>query len=123
MEKTEITFDRLPEAVAYLIDEMTKIRELLELSHKPASLSQSTNQPIDIEAASRLIMKAKSTIYTLVRKGLIPCYKIGNKLYFHEDELLKWIAANKKKSIAQTKAEIEAEMQRSVRHKPSKRFL
>lgn len=120
MEKTEITFDRLPEAVAYLIDEMTKIHELLELSHKPPA---SANQPIDIEAASRLIMKAKSTIYTLVRKGLIPCYKIGNKLYFHEDELLKWIAANKKKSIAQTKAEIEAEMQRSIRHKPSKRFL
>lgn len=68
-------------------------------------------------------MKAKPTIYSLVRQGLIPCYKSGQKLYFYEDELLEWIASDRKKNIATTKAQIEADMQRTVRHKPQKRIL
>ena len=41
---------------------------------------------IEIEDACRIIRKAKPTIYTLVRKGLLPAYKKGKKLYFYEDD-------------------------------------
>ncbi len=45
---------------------------------------------VEIEDACHIIRKAKPTIYTLVRKGLLPAYKKGKKLYFYEDELL-WL--------------------------------
>ena len=116
MEQTVLTFEKLPEAVAYLVTEVNDIRRLLEQQRQPLP---SKRLPIGIEDACRVVMKARSTIYTLVRKGLIPCCKNGNRLYFYEDELLAWIANGKKKSIA----EIEAQMQQSVRHKPAMRNL
>lgn len=73
---------------------------------------------VEIEDACRSIKKAKPTIYTLVRKGLLPAYKKGKKLYFHEDELLAWIENGRKKSPTQTYEEMLANMQNSVRHKP-----
>ena len=120
MEQTVLTFEKLPEAVAYLVTEVNDIRRLLEQQRQPLP---SKRLPIGIEDACRVVMKARSTVYTLVRKGLIPCCKIVNRLYFYEDELLAWIANGKKKSIAETKAEIEAQMQQSVRHKPAMRNL
>lgn len=118
MDETEITFDKLPEAVAYLISEISRIRKLLEETQRTIPAQRT---PVSIDDASKLILKAKSTIYSLVRRGEIPCYKSGRKLYFYEDELLDWIAKGKKKSVAETKEEIEAQMLRTVRHKPSVR--
>ena len=52
---------------------------------------------VEIEDTCRIIRKAKPTIYTLVRKGLLPAYKKGKKLYFYEDELLAWIENGRRK--------------------------
>lgn len=120
MEQTDITFEKLPGAVAHLISEIAQIRKLLERQRCTAPVER---RPIGIAEACRLVMKARATVYTLARKGLIPCYKKGKRLYFYEDELLAWIAAGRKKSIAETKAEIEAQMQLGIRHKPSVRSL
>ncbi len=46
---------------------------------------------VEIDEACKITRKAKPTIYTLARNGLIPAYKRGKKLYFYEDELLQWI--------------------------------
>ena len=73
---------------------------------------------VEIEDACRIIRKAKPTIYTLVRKGLLPAYKKGKKLYFYEDELLAWIENGRRKSAEQTYEEMLANMQGGVRHKP-----
>lgn len=113
----EITFDKLPEAVAHLIKEVSEIRHLVEKERTPIE----KRTPIEIEQACKLVMKAKPTVYALVRKGKIPCYKNGKKLYFFEDELMAWIANGKKKTIDEIKAEIEAEMS-NVRRKPKQRY-
>ena len=57
---------------------------------------------VEIEDTCRIIRKAKPTIYTLVRKGLLPAYKKGKKLYFYEDELLAWIENGRRKTSEQT---------------------
>lgn len=112
----EITFDKLPEAVAYLIKEVSQIRELVEVKQVQP---KEKRKPIAINEACRLVMKAKPTIYALVRKGLIPCYKNGKKLYFYEDELLAWIEKGKKKTNDELRREIEAEMQPGRKYKMS----
>ena len=106
MECKDLTFDKLPEAVAYLIEAVAEIKSLV----KNKTELPEKRIPIGIEDACRIIQKAKSTIYALVRKGLLPSYKRGKKLFFFEDELLEWIAKGKKKTILDIRAEMEADL-------------
>lgn len=117
MNQGEITFDKLPEAVSFLIGEVAKLQKMVE-TLKPAT--ERKKVPIDIIEACKIIGKAKPTVYTLVQKGYIPCYKVGKKLYFYEDELLDWISKNKKSNIEDTRAEIEAKMKMGIKNKPKK---
>ena len=107
MTKEPITFDKLPQAVSYLTEQVEKIYQLVE-----------TLQPIDIDKASILIQKSKPTIYRLARTGLIPAYKRGKKLYFYEDELLKWIDAGKKQSQALSYQEQSVQILKGMKRKP-----
>ena len=97
MEANEINFEKLPQAVAHLISEIAEIKTLITKIQEPITLSKKL--PIDIDEACRIIGKAKPTIYALVQKRMIPCYKNGKKLYFFEEELLEWITKGKKKTI------------------------
>lgn len=106
MECKDLTFDKLPEAVAYLIEAVAEIKSLV----KNKTELPEKRTPIGIEDACRIIQKAKPTIYALVRKGLLPSYKRGKKLFFFEDELLEWIAKGKKKTILDIRAEMEADL-------------
>ena len=104
MEANEINFENLPKAVAYLINEIAEIKTLISKIQKPKAHKK--NHPIDIDEACRIIGKAKPTIYALVQKRMIPCYKNGKKLYFFEEELLEWITEGKKKTIQEIQADI-----------------
>ena len=65
-EKT-ITFDKLPEAVGYLTEQVIELKKMVsELKPSPSE----KRVLIEIEDACRIIHKAKATIYTLVRKGI-----------------------------------------------------
>ena len=97
MNANEISFENLPKAVAHLVSEVEELKLLVEKGQAPVSPQKRV--PIGIEEACRIIGKAKPTVYTLVRKRVLPCYKNGKKLYFFEDELLEWITNGKKKTL------------------------
>ncbi len=107
MEVNEISFENLPKAVAHLISELAEIKCLVEKGQ--TSVVPKKKLPIDIKEACQIIGKAKPTIYALVRKRMIPCYKSGKKLYFFEDELLEWISKGKKKTLQEIESEAETE--------------
>ena len=107
MDTNEISFENLPKAVAHLVSEVAEIKLLVEKGQPPV-ISQK-RVPIGIEDACQIIGKAKPTIYTLVRKRLLPCYKNGKKLYFFENELLEWISKGKKKTLQEIESEAEAD--------------
>ena len=113
MECKDLTFDKLPEAVAYLIEAVAEIKSLV----KNKTELPEKRIPIGIEDACRIIQKAKPTIYALVRKGLLPSYKRGKKLFFFEEELLEWIAKGKKKTILDIRAEMEADLYSKLRRR------
>lgn len=110
MDVQEISFENLPKAVAHLVSELAEIKTLVEKGQVPTVSPKRT--PIDIEETCRIIGKAKSTVYALVRKRLIPCYKNGKKLYFFEDELLDWISEGRKKTLQEIEFEAETEFKR-----------
>lgn len=115
MEVNEINFENLPKAVAHLISEIAKIKTLLKEEQAP--IVPSKKLPIDIDEACRIIGKAKPTIYGLVQKRMIPCYKSGKKLYFFEDELLEWITKGKKKTLQEIESDAQAEYNKRSRNK------
>lgn len=82
MQKETVTFDKLPEAVGYLTEQVIELKRMVSELQPPAS---DKHVLVEIEDACRIIRKAKPTIYTLVRKGLLPAYKKGKKLYFQEE--------------------------------------
>lgn len=107
MEANDISFENLPKAVAHLVNELAEIKSLVVKGQLPTVPVKRV--PIGIEEACLIIGKAKPTVYTLVRKRLLPCYKNGKKLYFFEDELLEWIAKGKKKTLSEIESEAETE--------------
>ncbi len=113
MEVNDISFENLPRAVAHLVSEIAEIKFLVERKENPPTPQKRI--PIDIVEACRIIGKAKPTVYTLVRKRLIPCYKNGKKLYFFEDELLDWISQGKKKTLKEIESEATADFKKNFR--------
>lgn len=106
-----ITFNELPSAVAYLIQEVTKLNAQIEAVRFPVT---DKHNLIDIAEASRIIKKTKGTVYRLTAGYQIPHYKFSGKLYFYEDELLAWIDGNRRKTIKEIQAEVEEEFRGGI---------
>ena len=49
------------------------------------------HRPINIEKACQILNQTKNGINKMVRSRTIPHYIQGNKVYFFEDELIKWV--------------------------------
>ena len=124
MANEQITFDKLPQAVGYLTEQMEQIRQMVAALQPQASSDKHRLVEIDEackitrKAACKITRKAKPTIYTLARKGLIPAYKRGKKLYFYEDELLQWIESGRKQMQAMSLQEQAAEIVHGAKRKP-----
>ncbi len=70
MANEQITFDKLPQAVGYLTEQMEQIRQMVAALQPQASSDK--HRLIEIDEACKITRKAKPTIYTLARKG--PAY-------------------------------------------------
>ncbi len=103
MDAEKILFENLPEAVMLILAEMKELKAIISTIKKPVNTER---LPIGIEEAEKIVRKSKHTIYKLVSKKKIPCYKVGKKLYFFEDELIDWILNNKSETYASTIAEV-----------------
>ena len=90
----EITLDKLPQAVGYLTEQVERIHKIVAALQPQTAIDK--HRIVEIDEACQITRKAKPTIYTLARKGLIPAYKRGKKLYFYEEELLQWIESSRK---------------------------
>lgn len=75
MANEQITFDKLPQAVGYLTEQMEQIRQMVAALQPQASSDK--HRLIEIDEACKITRKAKPTIYTLARKGLIPLTNEG----------------------------------------------
>ncbi len=109
----EVTHNNLPEAIAYLIQEVESLKEIIATLQPPAEDEQ---KYIDIDEACEMLKLAKSTVYRLASNGGIPVSKRGKKLYFNEAELREWIDGGR--NVYQTKEEIEKQLREGIKRKP-----
>lgn len=90
-EKEELTLPNVPKAVNYLINEIAEMRVLLEHIESQLGLGVDKHRPIGIEEACRILGQTKNGINKMVRNCYIPHYLKEKKVYFFEDELVKWV--------------------------------
>ena len=101
--------------------QLTQLVYELSKAITPCEQSSVSNHHVltNIEGAMRITGKAKPTIYANARKGIIPHYKRGNKLYFYEDELYQWIEGGRQNCYGINSEEMLKEIRQGIHHLPS----
>ena len=100
-KKEELTLQNVPKAVNYLINEIAEMRVLLEHIESQLGLGVDKHRPIGIEDACRILDQTKNGINKLIRNQVVPHYEKENKIYFFEDELVKWIESSRVKTYSE----------------------
>ena len=101
----EISFNDMPQALAYLIDKVEKIETLL-----------GTQTAIAVEPADRWFnlqelcdylpdRPAKQTVYGWIGNHIIPFHKKGKKLQFLKSEIDAWLLADQHQTLVQVRAQ------------------
>lgn len=123
MYNNTITFDELPSAVSSLVNLVREladeVRELRAQLTSERGNQKSNTKFIGLAEACEILGKAKSTVYRLVKEGLVPAYKVpGEKEWrFIESELVEHVKENKRQSSVLSFAEMESEISRGTRAK------
>lgn len=106
MFSNEITFEKLPQAVEYLINKVERLETLLSVtkSELPESDKWFNLQELCEYLPDR---PARQTVYGWIGQRLIPFHKKGKKLQFLKSEIDSWLKADKRKSVAELQAEAQ----------------
>jgi len=98
MKREEITFEKLPEAVGYLIDKVESLEKALHA--KGEQPSKQTDEWFNIDELRKYLPDhpARATIYGWVSTRQIPHHKGEKKLRFLKSEIDKWLLSGKRKS-------------------------
>lgn len=109
MNTENITFEKLPEAVGFLIKEVAQVKEMVAQKEQPIIQSQG-DKWFNIDELIEYLPAhpAKQTIYDWVHKRMIPVHKEGQrKLSFLKSEIDNWMKSTKQKTIAEIEMEAE----------------
>ncbi len=109
MEKQELTFNDLPQVVAQLRDEVMD-NQVRENRHKPMT----------VEEAAEYTRIPIGTLYMKLGDGTIPATKPGKRYVLYQDELDKWLEANRKNAVPLTADEKNEAILSSHKRKPNK---
>ena len=102
----ELTFENLPRAVTNLANEVSEIKRLL-LSKSNEQTTENPDQLLTVHEAAEFLSLAVPTIYTMVSRGELPVMKRSKRLYFSRIELMDYLKAGRKKTLAETAGEAE----------------
>jgi excisionase family DNA binding protein len=103
-----LTFDKLPEAVTMLTNEVSELKRLL-IEKQEQQTTRPTEQLLTIKEAASLLHLTVSTLYSKHSKGQLPnVCKQGKRLYFSKQSLIDWVKEGRKKSNVEIEQEADA---------------
>ena len=115
MENQNLPFDSLPQMVSSLINEVQSLKDLVKEFISGKGNTETDNRLVGIDEACTILRRKKSTVYHMVRDGILPHYKVGKMLEFRPSELIAWQeqhASEGTKSADEILAEMESGMKR-----------
>ena len=123
MEQNVLTFNDLPQVVAQLRDEVMGMRTLLikqQEENRKQQVCENRHKPMTVEEAAEYTRIPLGTLYMKLGDGTIPATKPGKRYVLYQDELDKWLEANRKNPIPLTDEEQNAAILASHKRKPDK---
>ena len=123
MEKQELTFNDLPQVVAQLRDEVMGLRALLlkqQEENRNNQVRENRHKPMTEEEAAEYTRIPIGTLYMKLGDGTIPATKPGKRYVLYQDELDKWLEANRKNAVPLTADEENEAILSSHKRKPNK---
>ena len=123
MEKQELTFNDLPQVVAQLRDEVMGLRALLlkqQEENRNNQVRENRHKPMTVEEAAEYTRIPIGTLYMKLGDGTIPATKPGKRYVLYQDELDKWLEANRKNAVPLTADEENEAILSSHKRKPNK---
>ena len=123
MEKEELTFNDLPRVVAQLRDEVMGMRAMLVRQQEESRKHQerkSRHRPMTVEEAAEYTRIPLGTLYMKLGDGTIPATKPGKRWVLYQDELDKWLEANRRNAVPLTADEENEAILASHKRKPDK---
>jgi len=107
MFSNEISFNDMPQAMAYLIGKVEKLETLLNVTKSESSESDKWFNLLEL--CDYLPDKpARQTVYGWIGQKLIPYHKKGKKLQFLKSEIDAWLIGDKHKSVAELQEDAAA---------------
>ena len=123
MEQNELTFNDLPMVVAQLRDEVMGMRRLLikqQEENRKHHVRENRHKPMTVEEAAEYTRIPLGTLYMKLCDGTIPATKPGKRYVLYQDELDKWLEANRKNAVPLTADEENAAILSSHKRKQNK---
>jgi excisionase family DNA binding protein len=124
MEYKEITFNDLPQVVAQLRDEVMGLRVALEQQQRreqvKITVKANARRPMTVAEAIAYTGLPKGTFYMKLENGTIPALKPGRRWMLYQDELDRWLEANRKGRVPLTAEEENDAILNSHRRKPNR---
>ena len=122
MTQDSLTYNDLPQVVAQLRDEVMGMRAMLsrqqELSNKPTK--ENRHKPMTVEEAIEYTHIPKGTMYMKLEDGTIPATKPSRRWLLYQDELDRWLEANRRNAVPLTADEENEAILSSHKRKPNK---
>jgi excisionase family DNA binding protein len=114
-EYDNITFEKLPEAVSRLLQDVEVIKNFLlnnAAYPKTETVSPHEKDILTVEDVSRKLGITKGGVYNLTHMRQIPYYKKGGRIYFDAKELDAWIRSDRRKTIKELQDEANLAIQK-----------
>ena len=123
MNKVDLTFNDLPQVVAELRDEVIGMKVLLSDLQKGQTQQKMPRmrRTMNVEEAADDLRMPLNTLYMKLQKGEVPASKPGKRWVLYQDELDKWLEANRRNAVPLTADEENEAILSSHRRKPQKR--
>ena len=99
-----ISFNELPQAMAYLIQKVERLESILS---KPNLVQSESDKWFNVQELCEFLpdKPARQTVYGWIGQKLIPYHKKGKKLQFLKSEIDAWLLGDKRQSVAELQAE------------------
>ena len=104
-QETDISFNDMPKALAYLIGKVDKLETLL--STQTTAKVEPADRWFNLQELCEYLpdRPARQTVYGWIGQHAVPYHKKGKKLQFLKSEIDAWLKSDKRKTAAELQAE------------------
>ncbi len=104
-QETDISFNDMPKALAYLIGKVDKLETLLSV--QTTVKVEPSDRWFNLQELCEYLpdRPAKQTVYGWIGQHAVPYHKKGKKLQFLKSEIDAWLKSDKRKTAAELHAE------------------